>query len=161
MAAKRGFTLIVKLIFSLAMIVASPHIRAEDHSDDAIKSESANYQNQLVGSWTLSSGKYLNDKGKWINYQDLNLSAIKVISQNYFSFTTMQTSSGVKTFWAAGTGKYQLTQQHYTEFPSLNSFNVKEGESFTFSYKLIGNEWHTERFEAGVLSEVEVWKKLD
>ncbi|WP_299574781.1 hypothetical protein [uncultured Shewanella sp.] len=118
-------------------------------------------QNPLIGSWLLVSGAYLNDKNQWIDYRDLNLTAIKVISKTHFSFTTMKLESAVQTFWAAGTGKYQLTKQHYIEFPTLNSFNVKQGESFKFSYHIDGNEWHTKRYEGGQLSEKEVWKKLD
>ncbi|WP_228768473.1 hypothetical protein [Shewanella sp. TC10] len=115
----------------------------------------------LIGSWELISGEYLNDKNQWVDYQGLNLEAIKVISNKHFSFTTIKNNSKVKEFWAAGTGRYQLTEQHYIEFPTLNSFNVKEGESFKFSYQILGNEWHTKRYEDGQLVEKETWRRLD
>ena len=137
-------------------VIGSSHEISVDKSHESLIG-----QNPLVGSWQLVSGEYLNDKNQWIDYQDLNLTAIKVISKTHFSFTTMKLESGTQTFWAAGTGKYQITKQHYIEFPTLNSFNVKQGESFKFSYQIIGDEWHTKRYEGGQLSEKEVWKKLD
>lgn len=122
-------------------------------------------ENPLVGSWQLVSGKYLDGKGQWIDYADLKLSAIKVISAKHFSFTTVKNigtaEEPVNEFWAAGTGSYQFSQSDYVEFPELNSFGVKPGTSFAFTYELKGNKWHTKRTEEGKVKEVEVWLKLD
>ncbi len=115
----------------------------------------------LNGSWTLVSGRYLDGEGKWIDYASLGLSAIKVISNGYFSFTTMKTVKNKTEFWAAGAGEYRLEGNEYTEYPSLNSFNVPKGQGFGFEIELIGNEWHTRRVEDGVLKEEEVWRRLD
>ncbi|WP_300483710.1 hypothetical protein, partial [Shewanella sp.] len=71
----------------------------------------------LVGSWQLVSGRYLNEKHEWVDYQNLNLSAIKVISARHFSFTTVKNVDGVSQFWAAGSGTYQATATEYTELP--------------------------------------------
>lgn len=121
--------------------------------------------NPFIGSWQLNSGKYLDDKGQWQDYEALNLTAIKVLSDSHFSFTTMKMveKEGVKKqeFWAAGTGKYEFTDTRYIEFPALNSFGVAPGESFGFDYQIKGHELHTQRIEEGVLKEVEVWLKLE
>lgn len=115
----------------------------------------------LVGSWQLVSGRYLNEKHEWVDYQNLNLSAIKVISARHFSFTTMKNVDGVSQFWAAGSGTYQATTTEYTERPELNSFGAAKGAEFVFSYAIKGQELHTQRVENGELKEVEVWQRLD
>ncbi|WP_338727699.1 hypothetical protein V8687_07925 [Shewanella baltica] len=115
----------------------------------------------LVGSWQLVSGRYLNEKHEWVDYQNLNLSAIKVISARHFSFSTMKNVDGVSQFWAAGSGTYQATATEYTERPELNSFGAAKGAEFVFSYAIKGQELHTQRVENGELKEVEVWQRLD
>ncbi|MGR3968569.1 hypothetical protein [Shewanella sp. 1180_01] len=115
----------------------------------------------LVGSWQLVSGRYLNEKHEWVDYQSLNLSAIKVISARHFSFTTMKNVEGVSQFWAAGSGTYQATATEYTERPELNSFGATKGAEFVFSYAIKGQELHTQRVENGELKEVEVWQRFD
>ncbi len=115
----------------------------------------------LVGSWQLVSGRYLNEKHEWVDYQILNLSAIKVISARHFSFTTMKNVDGVSQFWTAGSGTYQATVTEYTERPELNSFGATKGAEFVFSYAIKGQELHTQRVENGELKEVEVWQRLD
>ncbi|WP_237162673.1 hypothetical protein [Shewanella halifaxensis] len=153
---KRNLGLLNKVllnsIFAAALLLTTPFFAiAQD--------------NPLQGSWKLVSGKYLDGKGKWVDYADLKLSAIKLISANHFSFTTVKnigtTEQPKNEFWAAGTGRYQYTATDYVEFPELNSFGVKPGVSFVFTYELKGNEWHTKRTEGGTLKEVEVWVKLD
>jgi len=116
---------------------------------------------ELVGSWQLVSGRYLNENHEWVDYQNLNLSAIKVISARHFSFTTMKNVDGVSQFWAAGSGTYQATATEYTEQPELNSFGAAKGAEFVFSYAIKGQELHTQRVENGELKEVEVWQRLD
>lgn len=153
---KMRMLLRLRVLLMFILLNLTTHAVAAKDKTDPIP-----FNNPLIGSWALLSGEYLNNKNQWVNYQDLQLDAIKVISEKYFSFTTMKQESAGKSFWAAGTGKYQITNEHYIEFPSLNSFNVKEGESFKFSYQIVGNEWHTQRYEQGKLSEKEVWKKLD
>ncbi|WP_229814657.1 hypothetical protein [Shewanella hanedai] len=121
--------------------------------------------NPFIGSWKLMSGRYLDENDLWVNYESLNLRAIKVISAAYFSFTTVKESGeqgdDIKDFWAAGTGRYEFTDSHYIEYPTLNSFGAGKGASFSFAYELKGNELHTKRIEAGKLKEAEVWQKLD
>ncbi|MGE6380094.1 hypothetical protein ACQKCO_00385 [Shewanella baltica] len=103
----------------------------------------------------------MNENHEWVDYQNLNLSAIKVISARHFSFTTMKNVDGVSQFWAAGSGTYQATATEYTERPELNSFGATKGAEFVFSYAIKGQELHTQRVENGELKEVEVWQRLD
>lgn len=121
--------------------------------------------NPFIGSWMLVSGRYLDENDLWVKYESLHLSAVKVISASYFSFTTVKESGeqGLDKydFWAAGTGRYEFTDSQYIEYPMFNSFGADKGASFSFEYKLKGIELYTKRIEAGKLKEVEVWKKLD
>lgn len=121
--------------------------------------------NPFVGSWQLVSGKYLDGKGKWVHYSELKLTAIKVISANHFSFTTMKNigtfDKPKQEFWAAGTGSYTFTEIDYVEYPQLNSFGVAPDKPFAFTYEIKGDEWQTKRIENGELKEQELWKKLD
>lgn len=114
----------------------------------------------LTGSWQLVSGQYLDDKAQWVDYQSLNLRAIKVIAAGHFSFTTMKTVAGESTFWAAGAGRFEDNGHEYKEIIELNSFGVATGTEFVFRYQLKGEQWHTKRFEHGELKEVEIWQKL-
>ncbi|MCL2917717.1 hypothetical protein [Shewanella litorisediminis] len=133
-------------------------IKASDAQSGDVQSDDAQ---ALIGSWELVSGRYLDGEGRWVSYNTLGLVAIKVISASHFSFTTMKTVKNKQEFWAAGAGEYRLNGQSYTEYPSLNSFQVPHGQGFSFDYELKGNQWHTKRFEEGVLKEEEVWQRLD
>lgn len=132
--------------------------RPDSASDTAMGATDAQ---ALIGSWELVSGRYLDGEGRWVSYNTLGLVAIKVISAGHFSFTTMKTVKNKQEFWAAGAGEYRIDGTSYTEYPSFNSFQVPQGQGFSFDYELIGNQWHTKRFEDGVLKEEEVWQRLD
>lgn len=148
----KSFLLLLSQVFVAFVVICIPLKAAEK-------------ANPFIGSWKLISGKYLDGKGQWVEYADLKLSAIKVVSANHFSFTTMKNiGSEVKPeleFWAAATGYYQYSAVDYIEYPHLNSFGVKAGESFGFTYVIEGKEWRTERTENGELKEQELWLKLD
>ncbi|PKG57426.1 hypothetical protein CXF83_16290 [Shewanella sp. Choline-02u-19] len=137
-------------VITLLILVASPLSAAE---------------NPFIGSWKLTSGQYLDGNGKWVQYGDLKLSAIKVISENHFSFTTMKNigteAKPESEFWAAGTGRYTYTATEYVEYPQLNSFGVAADMPFAFTYQITGEEWQTKRTENGELKEQELWLKLD
>lgn len=107
------------------------------------------------GSWTLVSGEYVNQEGKLIQYADLNIQSIKVISDGHFSFTSM---SGEK-FWSAGTGKFEFNETDYSETPSFNSFGSPADKSYHFKYVLKGDEWHNKRIENGKIVEYEIWQR--
>ena len=151
-----SFLVSLSLLFSLLPLLSL--------SSTALASELMT--NPFIGSWQLESGKYLDDKGQWQDYKNLNLKAIKVISSSHFSFTTMKEIEQVdgekkQEFWAAGTGRYEFTDSLYIEYPQLNSFGVVSGESFAFEYRIKGQQLHTKRIVEGVLKEAEVWQRLD
>lgn len=148
----KSFLLLLSQVFVAFVMICTPLKAAEK-------------ANPFIGSWQLVSGKYLDGKGQWVEYSDLKLSAIKVISASHFSFTTMKNvGSEAKPnleFWAAATGDYEYSATDYIEYPHLNSFGVSAGESFIFTYSIEGKDWRTQRIEEGVLKEQEHWTKLD
>ncbi|EGM70478.1 hypothetical protein [Shewanella sp. HN-41] len=159
-SGKRVFNTVL-IAFCLVVGAVSDLSAAEDLLPriDGLKPVQPNQA--LLGSWQLVSGQYLDDKAQWVDYQTLNLTAIKVISEGHFSFTTMKVVEGKRQFWAAGAGTYQATATEYRERPELNSFGVSDRAEFVFSYRIEGHQWHTQRFEEGELKETEVWQRLD
>lgn len=113
-------------------------------------------ENEFKGSWQLLSGEYLNNEGKLIQYEDLEISSIKIISGTHFSFVSM---SGNK-FWSAGAGRYRFTESEYIESPIHTSYGVTVGKEYVFTYKVENNIWYNSRWNKGKRVEYEVWQKL-
>lgn len=163
-----NFTLLIALLYisfntvaiNLSQEVESKNISKSVHSTPT-EANGEGTNNKLIGSWQLVSGRYLNEHDQWVDYKDLNLVAIKVISNTHFSFTTMQIKEGVTSFWAAASGTYVIESDQYIEYPQLNSFNASSDEAFRFTFALVDNTWHSKRFDSGKLQEIEVWERLD
>lgn len=117
---------------------------------------SANEGN-FEGAWQLISGEYVNHKGELVNYKDLQLSSIKIITNGHFSFVTM---SGDK-FWSSGTGKFEATESEYIETPIHTSYHIEKGTQYVFKYQLESDTLTSKRIENGKQVELEVWKKID
>ncbi|AWB66080.1 hypothetical protein C2869_06330 [Saccharobesus litoralis] len=115
------------------------------------------FANPFSGTWKLVAGEYINHEGVLVNYQDLNLSSIKVITNRYFSFVSM---SGDK-FWSSGTGKFSYTNDEYIEVPIYTSYKTASGKTYTFSYQLLGDIWHNARWENGLRVEYETWQRIE
>lgn len=113
--------------------------------------------NPLTGVWQLESGEYVDHEGKLVNYEDLELSAIKVISQQYFSFTSVKADK----FWASGTGTYTFENGQYIETLRFNSFGEKPGAQFQFKSEVKGDKWFNARWKEGVRVEYEVWQRVE
>lgn len=112
--------------------------------------------NQFKGTWQLISGEYIDHQGTLIDYNDLNLKSIKVLSDSHFSFVTL---SGSK-FWSSGSGSYRFQQQSYIETPIYTSYQHDDNAEYTFSYKIDDGYWYNERWQQGIRVEYEVWQKV-
>jgi hypothetical protein len=106
------------------------------------------------GVWELVSGEYVNHEGKLIQYKELELKSVKIISGNQFSFVTM---SGDK-FWSAGSGTFRIQNTEYIEVPEYNSFQSPKGAEYSFNYHIDKNTWTNARWEKDVRVEYEVWQ---
>lgn len=113
-------------------------------------------ENKFDGSWELISGEYQNNKGVIIQYEDLKIDSIKVISGTHFSFVSM---SGDK-FWSSGAGSYRFTEKKYIESPIYTSYGATLGKEYVFTYTIENNIWYNSRWDEGKRVEYEVWRKL-
>ncbi len=110
----------------------------------------------LEGAWQLVSGEYVDAEGRLVQYETLGLSAIKVLSATYFSFTAMKGDG----FWASGAGHYRFENGEYSEVLQLNSFGEAEGKVYAFLARVEGDLWYTERWDGDIRVEYEVWRRL-
>lgn len=115
------------------------------------------HANTLNGTWELISGEYVNEEGKLLSYKDLDMAAMKVLSDSHFSFTSMK---GGK-FWASGTGSYTLEDGKYREELLYNSFGEAPGTMYAFDSEIEGNLWRNSRWKDGERVEYEVWRRVD
>jgi len=113
------------------------------------------YAHPFMGTWELVSGEYIDEKGAKVQYSDLNLKSLKVISKQHFSFVTMSGDA----FWSSGAGTFTYTDKQYIELPTYNSFSSPKGKTYEFNYTITGDEWHNERWENGIRVEFEVWRR--
>jgi len=113
-------------------------------------------ENKFNGSWKLVSGEYLDKEGKRIQYKDVKMSSIKVISGTHFSYVSM---SGNK-FWSSGVGRYRFTETEYIEKPIHTSYGVTLGKEYAFTYKVENDIWYNSRWSKGKRVEYEIWQKL-
>jgi hypothetical protein len=113
------------------------------------------FENEFSGTWTLISGEYLDNAGKLVDYKDLEMSSIKVISATHFSFVSMSASK----FWSSGAGRYRFTETQYIESPIHTSYGVTSGQEYIFTYKIENDIWYNSRWKNGTRVEYEVWQK--
>jgi hypothetical protein len=123
----------------------------------ALTSSVAAVENKFSGTWKLMSGEYLNHENKLVQYKDLELSSIKVISATHFSFVSM---SGNK-FWSSGVGLYRFTESNYIESPIYTSYGVSTGKEYTFLYTIDEGIWTNTRWKNEIRVEYEVWQKIE
>ncbi len=113
--------------------------------------------NDLTGVWALESGEYVNNEGETVDYKSIGLQSTKIISQSYFSFTSMRGGD----FWASGSGRYELDDGKYIEKLEHNSFSEKPGATFTFKTKIDDDVWYNSRWEGDERVEYEVWRRIE
>ncbi|WP_160154647.1 hypothetical protein [Microbulbifer sp. ALW1] len=118
---------------------------------------SLSFSKDLTGVWELVSGNYVDGSGKLVNYKDLDLKALKVISDSHFSFTSMKGD----VFWASGTGSYELSEGQYIETLRYNSFGEPAGTTFAFTTRIEESLWYNERWKDGERVEYEVWQRIE
>jgi hypothetical protein len=112
--------------------------------------------NDISGEWELVSGEYTNAKGELIDYQELNMKSLKIVTDSHFSFISMKGNE----FWASGAGTYEFKDGKYTEKLGYNSFKAVPGSVFTFTSKVQGGFWYNARWEGEKRVEYEVWQRV-
>ena len=110
----------------------------------------------LAGTWELVTGEFIDGEGNLMKYDQAKISSRKVLTDTDFFFISHKDGQ----FWAASTGRYNQEGGQYVETPELLSYPLPEGSSYTFSFKLEGDNWYTERFEEGKRVEFEHWARV-
>ncbi|MGB1199666.1 MAG: hypothetical protein ACPG46_11505 [Thalassotalea sp.] len=113
-------------------------------------------ENPFIGTWQLVSGEYVNDKKEVVSYHSLEIRSQKVISSQHFSFVSMSKNK----FWSAGTGTYTFTKNEYYESPTMASYPLEDGGTYTFTYQIKEGLWHNARWHGDTRVEYEIWKKV-
>lgn len=115
--------------------------------------------NPFVGAWELVSGAFVDENNSVVNYEDSEVKALKVLSENKFSFITH--SQGA--FYAAGGGDYEVDLEAglYVEIPSYASEPGMIGRRYEFQYQVEIDTWTNSRWRNGVRVEHEVWKRVE
>ncbi|TLU61289.1 hypothetical protein FE810_14860 [Thalassotalea litorea] len=145
-----AYLLLVLLISALFTSVKSPAFY------DSVNGTAIKNTGVLQGTWKLLDGEFVDDKGQIKQYQDLKLTALKVLDDNHFSFISMADGK----FWASAAGQYQVTGNQYQEHLRLASFKHEDGQRFVFTFHLAGDLWITERFDGnGRRVEFERWQR--
>ncbi|WP_028453886.1 hypothetical protein [Chitinilyticum litopenaei] len=112
--------------------------------------------NPFLGTWQLRSGEF-GEHGQPVTAYDMTrLASRKVISQQGFSFLTLQDGK----FYSAASGSYRFDDADYVETPAMTTWPVPEGQQYTFRYEFIDGLWHNKRSENGVQVEHEIWEKV-
>lgn len=117
----------------------------------------ASEPNSLQGSWTLKSAVYTKADGTVISLSGDDLKSIKVLSNSYFSFVTVNKDGS---FSSALTGTYQLKGNDYHETPQTGSVATMLNKTYEFKAKVEGDLWHHSGMEDGMKIK-EVWVRLD
>jgi hypothetical protein len=93
---------------------------------------------QLEGTWQLISGTII-EKGDttFTDYTKAN-SMIKIINESHFAFLNHNNTKGKDstTQFVAGGGRYELTEDHYTEHLDYCSNRMWENKSFSFTVSI-------------------------
>ncbi|MDO3384658.1 hypothetical protein QWI17_02275 [Gilvimarinus sp. SDUM040013] len=109
----------------------------------------------LAGTWELVDG-WVITKDEEIKYDIDGIRSRKMLNGTDFAFVSKKQGE----FWAASTGEYQIVGNQYTEIPQLLSYDVAEGTTYVFSFRLEGDDWYTERKEDGKVVEREHWRRI-
>ncbi|WP_020210617.1 hypothetical protein [Gilvimarinus chinensis] len=117
---------------------------------------SAEESTDLSGTWELVNGYLLQADGEKVAYDLEAMVSRKVLTATDYAFVSRKGGE----FWAASTGPYKVNGDQYTETPELLSYSVKDGTSYTFSFTLEGDDWHTKRVENGKAVEEEHWRRV-
>lgn len=109
----------------------------------------------LSGTWELVAGWVITDQEE-IKYDIEGITSRKVLNGTDFAFVSRKKGA----FWAASTGEYIVEGDQYTEVPQLLSYEVAEGTTYVFTYRVEGDNWYTERKEDGKVVEREHWRRI-
>jgi hypothetical protein len=92
----------------------------------------------LLGTWKLLTGTIIENGDTTVTDYTKDVSFIKVINNTHFAFMQhdLSTASDSAAVFAAGGGRYSLTDSLYTEHLEYCSAREWEGHDFTFTVSI-------------------------
>jgi hypothetical protein len=109
----------------------------------------------LDGAWEMTLGKQTRPDGSVVEITPAERQALKIIGGGRFVYISQD---GPETFHGAHAGRCEVDGDTYTEKVELAYIDEMRGQSYSFEFRLEGDEWRTwGRF--GELHLEEVWRR--
>ncbi len=110
----------------------------------------------LDGAWEMVRGKQTRADGSVVEIARSDRQGLKIIGTGHFVYISQD---GPEVFHGAHGGRCEIDGNEYTEHVDYASLEHMRGQSYTFEFRLEGDEWHLwGRF--GELELEEVWRRL-
>lgn len=136
------------LLITVAACASSPDPGA---TSSAVRSDS-----RLVGTWELVSTRISRNDTTVIHGTAPEFRSLKILNDTHYSVVTRRGEQ----FLRAGTGRYTLSGDTYTETVDLASTPVfSPGAVFTFRIQISGDTWTLDG-GSGVMQVQEVWRRV-
>lgn len=110
----------------------------------------------LDGAWELVSATFSGPDRATSTVTPPQLRSLKVLNDGRFSFITVRQDGTVA---RSSAGRYSVSGNTYTETIDLSNSPPDVGTTFTFEFRIVGDEWH-HRGGAGDRRFDEVWRRV-
>ena len=110
----------------------------------------------LDGAWEMVRGKQTRADGSVVEITREDRQALKIIGTGHFVYISQD---GPEAFHGAHGGRCEIDGNEYTEHVDHAFLEEMRGQSYTFEFRLEGDEWHV-RGRFGDLELEEVWRRV-
>jgi hypothetical protein len=110
----------------------------------------------LDGAWEMVRSRQTGADGSVVEITRSDRQALKIIGTGHFAYISQD---GPEAFHGAHGGRCEVDSKRYTEHVDYAFLEEMRGQSYTFEFRLEGDEWHLwGRF--GDLQLEEVWRRV-
>ena len=110
----------------------------------------------MDGAWEMVRGTQTRADGSMVEINRSDRQALKIIGTGHFVYIAQD---GPEAFHGAHGGRCEFDGSQYTEHVGYASVEAMRGQSYTFEFRLEGDEWRLwGRF--GELELEEVWRRV-
>ena len=110
----------------------------------------------LDGAWEMVRGQQTRADGSVVEITRDDRQALKIIGSGHFVYIS---EDGPDTFHGAHGGRCEIDGSEYTEHVAHASLGEMRGRSYTFEFRLEGDQWHL-RGRFGDLEIEELWRRV-
>ena len=110
----------------------------------------------LVGAWEMVRGQQTRADGSVVEITRDDRQALTIIGSGHFVYIS---EDGPDTFHGAHGGRGEIDGSAYTEHVDHASLGEMRGQSYTFEFRLEGDQWHL-RGRFGDLEIEELWRRV-